>query len=227
MGGGAVLSVEKHKSSATHGPANLPLTPDVVLGMDLYVTKYRKLLQGKDKTLLFISAKPDRDLKDLAVTYGMENLAQKLTPTNLRKVAATSARSTLNDAECEKLANLMCHQPDTQRRHYAAKQRKTANISVANRMQLELFGSGRSEETPASHHTEEKNETEKDHKRRPFSHEETQALVEGSRSLSDPVSIVQAASMKTKFPVLANRNTKVIYNKLREFVSLRREKALI
>ena len=36
-------------------------------------------------------------------------------------------------------------------------------------------------------------------------------------------SILQAVSTKTEYPILANHNTKVIYNKVKDFVSLRRK----
>ena len=35
--GKAVPSGEQHKSSATHGPANVPLYQDIVPGLDLFV----------------------------------------------------------------------------------------------------------------------------------------------------------------------------------------------
>ena len=47
-------------------------------------------------------------MKKLAQDQGMEELAKKLTPTLLRKVAGTTARSAFADADCEKLANLTC-----------------------------------------------------------------------------------------------------------------------
>ena len=106
------LRVEKHKSSATHGPANLPLTHDIVQRLDMFVSEYRPKLNAKETNRLFMSAKPDNDMKQLAFSQRLEELATKLTPTMLRKVAGTTARSILPEADCERLANLMCHHPD-------------------------------------------------------------------------------------------------------------------
>ena len=67
-------------------------------------------------------------------------MATKLTPTMLRKVAGSTARSVLPGADCERLANLMCHQTDTQRRHHAARQRISSHLAVSALMESELFG---------------------------------------------------------------------------------------
>ena len=59
------LRVEKHKTSATHGPANLPLTHDIVQHLDMFVSEYnyRPKLNAKETNQLFRSAKPDNDMK--------------------------------------------------------------------------------------------------------------------------------------------------------------------
>ena len=219
--GRGVLVVDKHKSSATHGPANLPLTPDIVQGMDMFVEKYRPKLTGKDTDMLFKSAKPDKDIKMLALDQGMKELARKLTPTMLRKVAGTTARSTLAEADCEQLANLMCHQPDTQRRHYAAKQRKKSNLAVAALMESELFGSDKEGQSaadgdeapaqaPASRQVERK--------RKPFGEPEMNALFKAMDQVTLPLTVEQVVSLKEKYPVLGQRSTKVVYNKLKDIV---------
>ena len=265
--GKAVLSVEKHKSSATHGPANLPLSQDIVQALDVYVQTYRPMLGGvRDSDKLFRCAKPHHDLKQLAMSYGMEVLSKKLTPTMLRKVAGTSARSALPEPQCEQLANLMCHLPETQRRHYAAKQRKTSNIEVASLMADKLFGAGSPSDTQEDIRTpeedsrtpeedsrtpekdsrtpeeerrtpEEERRTPEEERRTPeddswtpknktrlkkgrnaFKREEMEALSNAADEASVPLTVRQVVSLKKKYPVLAGRGTKVIYNKLRELL---------
>ena len=229
--GRAVLMVQRHKSSATHGPANLPLTRDILHGLDLFVRDFRPKLNGRNSEQLFMSAKPDVDVKRLALSQGMEDLAKKLTPTMLRKVAGTTARASLPEADCERLANLMCHQPDTQRRHYAAKQRKKSNLAVAELMEIELFGREADQQPPKTATTKDSAEDEETRspaptssreprmkKRKTFGTTEMDVLMKAAEKVTMPLSMKQAESLKQDYPVLKTRATKVIYNKLRELV---------
>ena len=245
--GRAVLLVDKHKSSATHGPASLPLAKEIVEGLDLYVSEYRAKLTGGDPQLLFRSAKPhvDMQLQKLAEAHGLEGLAGKLTPTMLRKVAGTTARSTLAEKDCEKLANMMCHQPDTQRRHYAAKQRNSANLEVSQMMEAHLFGrpgqpqaqpsaseSGQPQAQPSTSESgQPQAQTSMSESgqpqaqpstsgsgrmaRKPFTDDEMAALAEAARE-SRTWNMDQVLTLRDRYPALANRSAKVIYNKLRE-----------
>ena len=211
--GRAVLTVEKHKSTATHGPANLPLSQEIVQGLDLFVSEFRPKLTGNRDGQLFKSAKPHTDLKQLALGQGMIDLSMKLTPTMLRKVASTAARSTLPESQCEQLANLMCHQTETQRRNYAAKQRKSCNMEVAGLMQDQLFGQPEQPEPSAPKSSENKQVPSG---RKLFGEEEMDALGRAVDEIKMPLTMKQVMSMQEKYPVLAKRGTKVIYNKLKE-----------
>ena len=108
-------------------------------------------------------------------------IARKLTPTILSKVAGTTASSALAVAGCEQLANLMCHQPDTQRRNSAVKQRKKSNLAVTALMSPSCLDSDKAsaasndgDEPPAQAQAVSGDQVER--KRKPFEESEIDVL---------------------------------------------------
>ena len=131
----------------------------------------------------------------------------------------------------------MCHQPDTQRRHYAAKQRKTSNMALAALMESELSGRDAAEESAAESDEEsaeahmearredastqtasEKQDPSEHKKSRPFQEPEMPALVQALDEVPMQLTVEKVISLK-KYPILKNRNTEVLYNSMKELIA--------
>lgn len=133
------LTLENHKTAATHGPLVLPCPPWLHWMLDRWVVLFRPPLAEKDpeaagdSLFLSFSGKPVvQASKELLTPYIKEKTGKHITFTAMRKFYETVSFHSFDDATQKRISQAQCHRDTTAQSHYQLRdQTQSAQASHA------------------------------------------------------------------------------------------------
>lgn len=137
-----IISVTKHKTAWTQGPAKVVLTESLYSWLQIYITKMHRLVVGEsaiDTSPVFVSTSGEgmessqitRALKSI---WSKAGLGEKITCTLIRKSAVTVVHQEA-PGSAGNLADLMCHREATASKCYRMVNREKTSVAAATQLQ--------------------------------------------------------------------------------------------
>jgi hypothetical protein len=129
------LTLENHKTAATHGPLVLPCPPWLHWMLDRWIELFRPALEEPDVSgnalFLTLSGRPMvQASKELLTPYVKEKTGKHITFTAMRKFYETVSFHSFDDATQKRISQAQCHRDATAQAHYQLRdQHKAAEAS--------------------------------------------------------------------------------------------------
>lgn len=126
------ITLESHKTAATHGALVLPCPPWLVWMLKRWIALFRPSLEVEDVSgdSLFLSGSSGKPLeqasKHVLTPYIKEKTGKHITFTAMRKFYETVSFHSFDDATQRRISQAQCHNDATARAHYQLRDMKTS-----------------------------------------------------------------------------------------------------